>query len=138
MLLTGFFSLMRLGEMAFPDDKKLQDWKKISRRHTLSFKENSYSFQLPFHKADRFFSGNTILVTHGESTIDPIHHFRTYLTSCDTLLPFHSALWLRGDGTIPTRSFFVQHLHLFFDKEVGGQSMRAEKGTPPSLIQARG
>ena len=28
MLLTGFFSLMRLGEMAFPDDKKIQDWKK--------------------------------------------------------------------------------------------------------------
>jgi len=28
MLLTGFFSLMRLGEMAFPDDKKIQDWRK--------------------------------------------------------------------------------------------------------------
>jgi len=145
MLLTGFFSLMRLGEMAFPDDKKIQDWKKISRRRTLVFGENSYSFQLPFHKADRFFSGNTILVTRGESTIDPIHHFHAYISSHDNLLPFHSALWLRADGSIPTRSFFVRRLCLFFDKEVGGQSMRAggatflaEKGTPPSLIQARG
>ncbi len=65
MLLTGFFSLMRLGEMAFPDDKKIQDWKKISRRRTVSITETNYSFQLPFHKADRFFSGNTILVTRG-------------------------------------------------------------------------
>ena len=30
MLLTGFFSLMRLGEMAFPDDKQIQDWRKVS------------------------------------------------------------------------------------------------------------
>ena len=145
MLLTGFFSLMRLGEMAFPDDKKLQDWRKVSRRRTLSFAENNYSFQLPFHKADRFFAGNTILVTRGESTVDPIHHFQSYLTSRDTLLPLHSALWLRADGTIPTRSFFIRRLRFFFDKEIAGQSMRAggatflaEKGVPPSLIQARG
>jgi len=145
MLSTGFFSLMRLGEMAFPDDKKIQDWRKISRRRTVVLSDNTYSFQLPFHKADRFFSGNTILVTRGESLIDPINHFTNYLSSRDELMPFHSALWLRANGNIPTRSFFIRKLHFFFDKDIGGQSMRAggatflaEKGTPPSLIQARG
>ena len=60
-------------------------------------------------------------------------------------MPLHLALWFRANGSIPTRSFFIRKLHLFFDKEIGGQSMRAggatflaEKGTPPSLIQARG
>ena len=144
MLFTGFFSLMRLGEMAFPDDKKIQDWRKTSRRQTVILSDNSYTFQLPFHKADRFFSGNTILITRGESSINPIAHFKNYLSSRDSLMPLHSALWLRANGNIPTRSFFIRKLHFFFDKEIGGQSMRAggatflaEKGTPPSLIQAR-
>jgi len=52
MLFTGFFSLMRLGELAFPDDKVIQDWRKISRRRSVVLQEDSYSFQLPFHKAD--------------------------------------------------------------------------------------
>jgi hypothetical protein len=145
MLLTGFFSLMRLGEMAFPDDTRIQDWRKISRRRTVILQDNDFSFQLPFHKADRFFTGNTILVTRSESVVDPVHHFEKYLTSRDSLMPFHSALWLRANGTIPTRSFFMRKLRVFFDKEIGGQSMRAggatflaEKGVPPSLIQARG
>ena len=30
MLLTGFFSLLRLGEMTFPDDYSLQNWKKVT------------------------------------------------------------------------------------------------------------
>jgi len=59
MLLTGFFTLMCLGEMTFPDDKKIQDWRKISRRPTAISSTKNYSFDLPFHKADRFFSGNT-------------------------------------------------------------------------------
>ncbi len=57
----------------------------------------------------------------------------------------HSALWLRANGNIPTRSFFIRKLHFFFDKEIGGQLMcaggatfLAKKGTPPSLIQAHG
>ena len=60
-------------------------------------------------------------------------------------MPYHLALWLRANGTIPNRSFFIRKLRFFFDKDIGGQSMRAggatflaEKGTPPALIQARG
>ncbi len=145
MLFTGFFSLMRLGEMAFPDDKTIQDWRKISWCRTVTLQQENYSFQLPFHKADRFFTGNTILVTRSESVINPVLHFRAYLASHDSLMPFHLALWLRANGSIPTRSFFMRRLRLLFDKEIGGQSMRAggatflaEKGVSPSLIQAHG
>ena len=31
MLLTGFFALLRLGEMTFPDDKSIRDWRKVTR-----------------------------------------------------------------------------------------------------------
>ena len=131
--------------MAFPDDKTIQDWRKISRHRTVTLQQENYSFQLPFHKADRFFTRNTILVTRSESVIDPVLHFRVYLASRDSLMPFHSALWLRENGSIPTQSFFMRRLRLLFNKEIDGQSMRAggatflaKKGVPPSLIQARG
>jgi len=81
MLLTGFFALMCLGEMTFPDDKKIQDWRKISQWHTVISTAENYSFDLPFHKADRFFSGNTILVKRSESPINPVQHFQLYLSS---------------------------------------------------------
>jgi len=145
ILITGFFALLHLGEMVFPDDTSIRDWRKISCWRTVSLSPDRFTFQLPFHKADHFFAGNEILVTRGTTAIDPIQHFRSYLASRDSLLPLHSALWLWADGTIPTRSFFMRCLRFFFQKHIGGQSMRAggatflaEQGTPPSLIQARG
>jgi hypothetical protein len=35
MLLTGFFALMWLGELCFPNDVKLRNWKKISKRSSI-------------------------------------------------------------------------------------------------------
>jgi hypothetical protein len=144
-LLTGFFALLRLGEMVFPDSDAIRDWRKISRRHTVHLAETSYDFVLPYHKADRFFAGNQVLVTKGTGDINPVSHFAAYLRSRDALLPLHSALWLRSDGSVPTRAWFLRRLGLFFGSEIRGQSMRAggatylaEKGTAPSLIQARG
>ena len=49
MLLTGFFALLRLDEMTFPDNIAIREWRKVTRRGTLSI---SPSFTLPFHKAD--------------------------------------------------------------------------------------
>ncbi len=145
LLLTGFFALLRLGEMVFPDDKTLQNWRKISRRRTVLISEDQYRFELPFHKADHFFTGNEVLIAQGRTDVNPVLHFHNYLSSRDSLMPLHSALWLRADGSIPTRSFFVRRLHIFFGSEFGGQSLRAggatylaELATPPSLIQARG
>ena len=62
MLLTGFFALLRLGEMIFPDDTSLRNWKKVTRRNTVKVTTTHYEFFLPGHKADRFFEGNKIIV----------------------------------------------------------------------------
>jgi hypothetical protein len=57
----------------------------------------------------------------------------------------HPELWLRSDGTIPTCSWFINHLHRFFPNSITGQSMRAggataltEAGIAPTLIQTAG
>ena len=145
LLLTGFFALMRLGELTIPDDKTLIDHRKITSRTSVSVSNDDYRFFLPSHKADRTFEGNTIIIQHHEITIDPLFHFKRYLSSRDRLFPFSSDLWLRADGSRPSRSFFTRRMKLFFQSDVAGQSMRAggatslaENGIPPNIIQAIG
>jgi hypothetical protein len=145
MILTGFFGLLRLGELTFPDDKSLQNWKKVTRRNTVVMRQDRYEFLLPGHKADRFFEGNKIIIPALRFNHRPLHHFEHYIKSRDTIHPVASPLWLTEAGTVPTRSFFINRLRLFFDDDVAGHSMRAggatslaEHGISPAIIQASG
>ncbi|KAJ3889116.1 hypothetical protein GG344DRAFT_52308, partial [Lentinula edodes] len=60
--------------------------------------------------------------------------------------PINPYLWLRENGTVPTRRWFMTQLRsLFPDRDFAGQSMRAggatalaEDGAPPHVIQAAG
>jgi hypothetical protein len=77
--------------------------------------------------------------------INPLSVFADYLSSRDRLHPLSTPLWLKKNGTVPTRQFFISRLRRYFDKDVAGQSMRAggatslaEHGVPPSLIQFMG
>lgn len=145
MLFTGFFGLLRLGELTFPEERKLRNWKKITKRETVKVSPNSFEFLLPGHKADRFFEGNKILIPATRYNLQPLQLFMVYLNSRDKLFPFASALWLTSEGLVPTRNFFMNRIRLFFGKETAGQSMRAggatalaEHGASPSVIQASG
>jgi hypothetical protein len=144
-LLSGFFALHRLGELCVPDDKSLVDHRKITKRTSVSVSNDDYRYFLNSHKGDRTFEGNTIIIQRHHIALDPLSHFKKYLSSRDRLFPFSSELWLRADGSRPSRSFFISRLNLFFDSNVAGQSMRAggatslaESGVPPHLIQAIG
>ena len=147
MLLTGFFALMRLGEMAYPDNPSIQDFCKVTKWSSLQLSGNQYFFHLlAGHKADRFFEGNLVIIRRQQLQHDPLHHFWQYLFSQDRVLSsISSPLWLTEAGDIPTRSFLIHCLRQFFGSDVGGQSMRAggatsltENGTPSSLIQSIG
>lgn len=145
MLITGFFGLLRLGEMTFPDDTSLQNWKKVTRRNTVSIKAGLYEFTLPGHKADRYFEGNKIIIPAHRFGHNPLLHFTRYINSRDTIHPVASPLWLTEAGSVPSRSFFLSRLRLFFEDDVAGQSMRAggatalaEHGVSPAIIQASG
>lgn len=146
MLITGFFALMRLGELTFPDEVRLRNWKKVSKRSTVQVSAEQYEFLLPAHKADPFFEGNRIIIKKVPySNIDPLSIFRDYLTSRDDRFPLFSPLWILHDGSVPTHNFFITRLRHFFDRDVAGQSMRAggatslaEHGVAPSIIQFMG
>ena len=130
MLLTGFFALMRLGELTFPNNIKLRNWKKISKRSSVVLSMNQYQFHLPGHKADQFFEGNTIIIKQKQYCgINPLSIFSEYLSSRDLLHPLSSPLWLKQNGSVPTCQFFITRLRHYFAKDVAGQSMRAGSAT---------
>jgi hypothetical protein len=145
MIIIGFYALLRLAEMAFPDKLKMRNYKKVTLRHTVKISSTAFSFLLPGHKADRFFEGNTILIRKNDLQIDPHKIFTRYLSSRDNLHPYKPELWLRQSGKVPTRSWFMRRLRKYFPKDIGGASMRAggatalaEDGTAPHIIQAIG
>ena len=116
MLLTGFFALMCLGDLTFPNDANLRNWRKISKRSSVTIDDDQYSFHLPSHKADCFFEGNRIIVKRKQfSDLDPLLIFRRYLTSHDNSFPLSSPLWLMANGAVPTCQFFISRLRRFFD-----------------------
>ncbi|KIJ37838.1 hypothetical protein M422DRAFT_177471 [Sphaerobolus stellatus SS14] len=53
MLITGFFGLLRLGELTLPDNIRKHSFKKVTMRHTLSLETSCFSFTLPYDKVDR-------------------------------------------------------------------------------------
>lgn len=146
LLVTGFHGLLRLGEMVFPDNVNLRDWRKITRRNSLTLTQTRYQFVLTTHKADKFYEGNKVIIqAFDNSPFDPLPIFSRYLSSRDRLFPAASPLWLMSSGDIPTRSFFVSRFRIFFSKSYGGASMRAggathlaELGTSPHIIRALG
>lgn len=145
ILLTGFHGLLRLGELTWQDKRELQDYRKVIMRNTVCVNDKSFQFLLPGHKADRFFEGNLVVIQSTEVDDDAWSPFRKYLGLRDQLFPHRAELWLKSDGTIPTRSWFLHRLHKHFPGNVGGQSLRAgdatalaEAGIPASMIQAIG
>ncbi|KAI0656135.1 hypothetical protein C8Q70DRAFT_899843, partial [Cubamyces menziesii] len=129
ILLSGFHALLRLGELVWPDRVELRTVRKLSMCASVKADENMYEYSLPPHKADPFFEGNRVLVRRSAAGPDPVAAFRAYLTSRDHLFPLRAELWLRADGQVPTRSWFMQRLWRIFPRDIAGHSMRAGGAT---------
>ena len=131
---------MRLGELTWPDNISLRDYRKVTMRPSVELLLDAISFWLPGHKADQFFEGNCLVIR--KSSANTYALFNSYLSSRDTLFRARPKLWLRANGTIPTRAWFMSHLRQSFPNSIARQSMRAgratalaEAGAAPTLIQ---
>ena len=109
-LLIGFHGLLRLSEICFPDHLSLQDFSKISLRSSVQWLSHAFSFWLPSHKADPTFEGSRIIIQQAHQSPDPYSAFVKYLQSRDQSFTFNPELWLRANGNVPTRSWFIKHL----------------------------
>ena len=145
MILTGFFALMRLGELTFPDHWSLQNWQKISQQNSVKITNKYYEFHLPVYKADCYFEGNRIVVRTKQFCHNPLTYFCAYMVSRDCIHPLSLPFWLMENRDVPTQSFFMSCLCELFKVDIAGQSMcvgsatsLAEHGVPPSIIQPLG
>jgi hypothetical protein len=144
-LLSGFFGLMRLGELVWPDVRELQDYAKLSLRHSVHIDATHYSFLLPRDKADIHFEGNQVLIQRSAGDDDPLTPFVKYLGMRDVMFPLQPFLWLRANGSPPTRAWFMRRMRALFPTSIAGHSMRAGGATslaaasvPPASIQRIG
>ncbi|KAF9026246.1 hypothetical protein BDZ89DRAFT_953087, partial [Hymenopellis radicata] len=144
MLCTGFAGLMRLGELAVPDDRNIRDYRKCSLRSSVIGIDGGYGLDLPYHKGDCFFEGNRIRILR-RGTFKPAPVFERYVASRDNVSRMNPYLWITSKNTVPTRSWFMARLRqLEPDTQFAGQSMRAggatamaEDGSRPTLSRPR-
>ncbi|KAG1893222.1 uncharacterized protein F5891DRAFT_918980, partial [Suillus fuscotomentosus] len=128
-LLVGFFGLMRLGELVWPDQLDLQDYAKLSQHHSVCLDTDHFSFLLPHDKANIRFEGNQVLIQHSVGEDDPLTPFATYLNMRNCKFPLQPFLWLCSNGRPPSRVWFIRRLCHFFDARIAGHSLRAGGAT---------
>ena len=123
LLGTGFFALMHLGELVWPDSIQLQSYHKVILRQTLAINTNGYLFTLPTHKTARLGHGNTILVRTFPASPDPVPIMLNYVRSHDHLFYSSPELWLTGDRHVSTHAWFTRHLRKVCGIKFSGHSM---------------
>jgi hypothetical protein len=109
--------------MTWPNKIALGDYKKVTMRFSMEHTHNLYLFWLPTHKANTTFEGNHVVVKKITGAPDPHPIMTQYIKSQDTLFPFHPQLWLRSNGSISLRSWFIKCLHHYFNAHIAGQSL---------------
>ncbi len=139
-----FYGCHRIGELVQKNDKSLFDWKKVIKRSSLLFLGDYVQYRLPYHKSDPFYRGTDILFTP-QDVANPVALLAEYITFRDRLHGATASLFLREDGSQPTRSWFDSILFSILDRSFGGHSARAggatyyaSLGLSEDIIQALG
>jgi hypothetical protein len=108
--------------------KKAVDWRKIIKRSSLHFSLGYAGYRLPYHKTDPFYAGTDILFSTQE-VADPVVLLQEFVHMRDKLHGARRALFIREDGSHPTRAWFDSKLFSFVDRSFGGHSPRAGGAT---------
>lgn len=123
-----FYGCHRSGELVQKNDHRLFDWRKIIKRASLHFIGNRAGYHLPYHKSDPFYRGSDVLLLP-QAVVDPVTLLRLYVQRRDSIHGVHPALFLRENGTHPTRNWFDKKFHTVLGRDYGGHSPRAGGAT---------
>ncbi|EJD38880.1 hypothetical protein AURDEDRAFT_33636, partial [Auricularia subglabra TFB-10046 SS5] len=153
ILFVGFNALMRLGELVWPDSTSLSDYRKCVPFSSLAWRKadapagmdlEQFSFTLPGHKGNRFFEGNTVVIANRPDGANALPVMRVYLAArqSNARSRLHPALFVRADGSVLRRSWFIDYLKKNFGDDIRGHSIRsggatdlALRGVPDNVIQ---
>jgi hypothetical protein len=144
ILACAFYACHRAGELVIKNDPDLFDWRKIIKRNSLTFPEGRAGYILPYSKTDRFYRGTHILFAR-QSVASPVFLLKAYATRRDAFHGANAALFIRRDGSLPTRAWFDSKFFSLLDRSFGGHSPRAggatfysSLGLSEDIIQAIG
>ncbi|KAJ3861560.1 hypothetical protein EV359DRAFT_74626 [Lentinula novae-zelandiae] len=124
--------------LVFPDKNVLQDFRKVIMRLSFLANDNHIEFNLPTHKADRAFRGNQIVFKVTSDRDDTVKIARNYVRQCDSHFPGLPHLWVRSDGSVPTRSWFIRRLRSHFSDNVAGHPLRSGGATWLASLAVQG
>jgi len=133
-----------MGELVLNNDASLRDWRKIIKRASFHSSSRQAGYHLPYHKGDQFYRGTDILFTSQEIA-NPVLLLQNYVKRRDAVHGGRAALFIREDGSHPTRSWFEKKFFAILDRSFGGHSPRAggatfyaSLGLSEDIIQALG
>ncbi|KZV96257.1 hypothetical protein EXIGLDRAFT_593064, partial [Exidia glandulosa HHB12029] len=135
LLAVGFNGLHRLGELVWPDTKALQSSRKCISFASLTCETDHFAYDLPGHKGNRFFEGNRVAIYSRADGADAFPVLHSYLTSRASFTTTHTQphLFVRLDGSVPTRSWFLRYLGANFSRDIAGHSVRSGGATDLAL-----
>lgn len=125
LLVTGFFGLLRVGELTDPNNPRLINRETTIRRDSLTLTQHSASFVLPASKTDKVLTEHKVSVHSNKSSNDPVTAITLYVELRDQRFKDSPWLWVTSDGEPPTRRWFISRLQRHLCTNVGGYSMRA-------------
>lgn len=144
LAVTSFFTCARAQEVTSYDKPQYRNLLKYSRRDSLRSSPSGFSLHLPYHKADKLFTGTKLYFSSADS-LSLLTLVRAYFSLRDKLFGTDGVAWLRGDGTTPTRRWFVDRLKDNLGGEFTGHSFRtggatwyALRGAPAATIKKLG
>ncbi|KAF5341675.1 hypothetical protein D9611_001996 [Ephemerocybe angulata] len=124
-----FYGCHRSGELVQSNDKELRDPRKMIRRSSLFFADGRAQYRLPYHKADPFYRGSDVVFIK-QDIADPVSLLREYSARRDARHDALPYLFLRVDGSQPTRTWFDGKFFAVVDRrQYGGHSLRAGGAT---------
>jgi hypothetical protein len=144
ILSCSFYACHRIGELVIKNDRDLFDSHKIIKRSSFHISDTRAGYVLPYSKTDRFYRGTHILFA-SQTVADPVLLLRGYVVRRDAFHGAKPALFIRRDGSLPTRSWFDVKFFSLLDRSFGGHSARAggatfysSLGLSEDIIQAIG
>jgi hypothetical protein len=144
ILSCSFYACHRIGELVIKNDRDLFDSRKLIKRSSFHISDTRAGYVLPYSKTDHFYRGTHILFA-SQMVADPVLLLRGYVVRRDAFHGAKPALFIRRDGSLPTRSWFDAKFFSLLDRSFGGHSARAggatfysSLGLSEDIIQAIG
>ena len=128
MMVVGFFSAARAQELAAYDSPSDRNRRKVVNRDSVILNAAGFIAYLPYHKADRLYSGSRLWFAAGDAgaLLDVV---KLYLLARDRLFGPGGALFLRENATIPTRRWLVDGIKARCGAAFTGHLVRAGAAT---------